>query len=62
MGEQYCEDEEEYDEEDGHMTSEEMQRFLDWCAMKGLDELTAYQGLMHIIEVEYRKVEPDEQG
>ena len=31
------------------MSTEEMQRFLDWCSMQNMPERTAYDGLMYIL-------------
>ena len=35
------------------MSVEEMQRFLDWCAINGMKEKDAYDGLMFILGLHY---------
>lgn len=39
------------------MSVEQMQRFLDWCAIKGMNEKDAYDGLMFILGLHYLKPE-----
>ena len=46
-------------EEERELSTEEMQRFLDWCAMKGIQEKDAYEGLMYILGVHYPVAEKE---